>query len=87
MVIHMEQWDEKKVYDRMGMDDKTTNILGIEVPMIDIPVRPGRNLAVIIEVAAMNNRQKRMGYSAAKELLKKLGLEDEEGAASIQYWH
>ena len=68
MVIHMEQWDEKKAYDRMGMDDKTTNILGIEVPLIDIPVRPGRNLAVIIEVAAMNHRNKKMGHNAAKEL-------------------
>lgn len=74
MVINLELWDNKKVYDRMGMDNEMTDILGIEVPILTIPVKPGRNLAVIIEVAAMNNRQKKMGYNAAQELLASLGL-------------
>ena len=74
MVINLEQWDSSKVYDRMGLDNEYMKILGIEVPTLTIPVKPGRNLAVIIEVAAMNNRQKKMGYNAARELLKNLGM-------------
>ena len=80
MVIQMEQWDSSKVYDRMGMDSEQTEILGIRVPMLTIPVKPGRNLAIIIEVAAMNNRQKKMGYNAAHELLSKLGMAADFGA-------
>lgn len=72
LVIYIEAWDEKKVYDRMGLDNQYTEILGIKVPSITLPVKPGRNLAVILEVAAMNNRQKRMGYNAAEELTKRL---------------
>ena len=72
MVIQLENWIEGKMYDRMGMDEETINILGIEVPSITIPVRPGRNLAIILEIAAMNNRQKRMGYNTAEEFNKKL---------------
>ncbi len=74
MVVSLEQWDATKVYDRMGMNDEYMDILGIQVPSLTIPVKPGRNLAIIIEVAAMNNRQKRMGYNAAQELLEKLGM-------------
>lgn len=77
MVINLEQWDANKVYDRMGLDNETTSILGLDVPSVTIPVKPGRNLAVIIEVAAMNNRQKKMGYNAAQELLEKLGMTDQ----------
>ena len=65
----------EKVYDRMGLDNEYTEILGNKVPVLTIPVKPGRNLAVIIEVAAMNNRQKKMGYNAATELLKGLGMD------------
>ena len=72
LVIQLETWVEGKMYDRMGMDDEKINILGIEVPAITLPVRPGRNLAIILEVAAMNNRQKRMGYNTAEEFNKKL---------------
>ena len=61
----------------MGVDSEYTSILGVNVPSITIPIKPGRNLAVILEVAAMNNRQKKLGYNAAKELLSKLGLEME----------
>lgn len=81
MVINLELWDNKKVYDRMGMSSEKTEILGNEVPIVTIPVKPGRNLAVIIEVAAMNNRQRKMGYNAARELFQLLGLEypEEDG--------
>ena len=75
MVINLEQWDNTKVYDRMGMSSEMTEILGNQVPICTIPVKPGRNLAVIIEVAAMNNRQRKMGYNAARELFAALGLE------------
>ena len=79
LVINLEQWDNNKMYDRLGLDEHTTNILGIEVPSITIPVSSGRNLSVVIEVAAMNNRQKRMGYNTAQEfnkrLMESMGLE------------
>ncbi len=75
LAIKMEPWDASKVYDRMGINNEYTEILGIRIPVITIPVKPGRNLAVIIEVAAMNNRQKEMGYNAAQELLSNLGMD------------
>ncbi len=74
MVVELEPWDSEKVYDRMGVDNEYTSILGVKVPYSVIPVKPGRNLAVILEVAAMNNRQKKMGYNAAEELLENLGM-------------
>lgn len=76
MVIQLEPWDATKAYDRLGIDNEYTEILDIKVPVITVPVNPGRNLAVIIETAAMNNRQKKMGYNAAKELMVGLGMED-----------
>ena len=75
IVINMETWSSTKVYDRLGIDNEYTKILGIEIPVVTVPIKPGRNLAVIIEVAAMNNRQKKMGYNAAQELLKRLGMD------------
>lgn len=72
MIINMELWVQGKFYDRLGLDTEYTDILGINVPSITIPVKPGRNLAVIIEIAAMNNRQKKMGYNTAVEFNKKL---------------
>ena len=77
MVIQLEPWDRTKNYDRTGLETDYTDILGVKVPKMLIPVMPGRNLAVIIETAAINNRQKEMGYNAAKELLKQLGLNDD----------
>jgi len=68
LIINLEVWDEKKSYDRLGLVEEYTEILDISVPSLKIPVRPGRNLAIIVEVAAMNNRQKKMGYNAAKVL-------------------
>ncbi len=73
-IINIEPWDNEKVYDRMGLEEQTTEILGLKIPSITIPVKPGRNLAVIIEVAAMNNRQKKLGYNAAADLLNRLGM-------------
>lgn len=78
LVVEMEPWDPEKVYDRMGMENEYTTILGVRVPSVTIPVKPGRNLAVILEVAAMNNRQKKMGYNAAQELMQNLGMPFEE---------
>ena len=60
------------MYDRLGLDEQKTDILGINVPSIVLPVSPGRNLSVVIEVAAMNNRQKKMGYNTAEEFNKRL---------------
>ena len=71
LVINMEFWNPKKHYERLGTEELTTEILGITVPYLTIPVKPGRNLAVIIEVAAMNNRQKKMGYNAAQAFTQK----------------
>jgi len=72
MVINLEPWIQGKMYDRLGIDSQTIEILGIEVPSTTIPVRPGRNLAIILEIAAMNNRQKKMGYNTAVEFNKRL---------------
>ncbi len=77
MVVQLEPWDNKKIYDRLGLEDNHMNILGIDVPVTTVPVKPGRNLSIIIEAAAMNNRQKKMGYNAARELLESLGMFDE----------
>ena len=72
IVINLEPWQEGKMYDRLGLENNTIDILGIKIPSIVIPVSPGRNLSVVIEVAAMNNRQKRMGYNTAEEFNKRL---------------
>ena len=68
MVIKLEEWDNNKEYDRLGLEDQYTEFLGNKVICHNIPVRPGRNLAVIVESAAVNYRQKKMGYNAAQEL-------------------
>jgi len=75
LVIKLEFWDEKKNYERLGLVEEYEDILGKEIPCLTIPVRPGRNLAIIVEVAAMNNRQKKMGYNAA-EVMKERVLEE-----------
>ena len=70
LVINLEPWVQGKMYDRFGIDTETMDIMGIDVPVTTIPVKPGRNLAVIMEIAAMNNRQKKMGYDTAAEFNK-----------------
>lgn len=72
LIIDLELWNQKKQYDRLGLDEETTKIMDVYVPKATIPVRPGRNLAVIIEVAAMNFRLKRMGVNAAEEFSERL---------------
>ena len=72
LVVQMELWDETKHYDRLGLDTRTTEYLGVDVPLVTIPVRPGRNLAVILEIAAMTNRQKKTGYNAAEDLARRV---------------
>lgn len=72
LIINFENWVQGKMYDRFGLDAEYTEILGINIPSITVPVKPGRNLAVIIEIAAMNHRQKKMGYNTAAEFEKRL---------------
>ena len=72
MVVKLEPWDSQKMYDRFGLTEEYENILGIDIPSLIIPVKPGRNLSIILEVAAMNNRQKKMGYNTAEEFNKRL---------------
>ena len=68
LVVEMEPWVEGKFYDRFGLDELSMNVLGVELPKVLVPVRPGRNLASIVEVAAMNNRHKRYGFNSAQQL-------------------
>ena len=85
LVINLEPWDDKAVYDRFGLESHFTEILGVKVPAATIPVKPGRNLASIVEVAAMNNRNRKMGHNAAQELtnrMDQLFAEQMEGRAN-----
>lgn len=75
MIINLEEWDGQTSYDRLGLNEKYETILGESVARYDIPVRPGRNLAIIIEAAAVNSRQKKMGYNAAQELVDRVSQE------------
>lgn len=87
MVIRLEPWDSAKVYDRMGLEENYINIMGIRVPVTVVPVTPGRNLSVIIETAAIANRQKKMGYVAAQELMQSLGMDGFEPIKQeIEVW-
>ena len=72
LIINMVPWRDGEAYDRLGMETQYTEILDVKVPSITVPITPGRNLAVIFEVAAMNNRQKRMGYNAALEFTEQM---------------
>ncbi|MFD2208332.1 HPr(Ser) kinase/phosphatase [Virgibacillus halophilus] len=78
-IVNLEIWDEKKQYDRLGLDEQTLKIMDVSLPMATIPVRPGRNLAVIVEVAAMNFRMKKMGVNAAEEFSQRLTTMIEQG--------
>ncbi len=81
LIINLENWDAGKVYDRVGLDHNTMKIIDSEVPILTIPVRPGRNLAVIVEVAAMNYRLQNMGINTAEEFAERLAnaIHDNEG--------
>ena len=78
LVVNLEMWKEDTLYDRLGINNETVNILGVEVASVTIPVKPGRNLAIILEVAAMNQRQKHMGYNAAFEFTRQINEHFEE---------
>ena len=85
LVVNLEPWNDKAVYDRFGLESHFTEIFSVKVPCITIPVKPGRNLAAIVEVAAMNNRNRKMGHNAAQELtdrMDKLFAEQLEGGAN-----
>ena len=77
LIVHFEPWDNKKIYDRLGIENHFTEILNVHVPIVTIPVRPGRSLASIVEVAAMNNRHRSFGYNAAEELARRVDLRAE----------
>lgn len=72
LIINIETWQEGMMYDRLGLENQYTTLLGVKVPIMKIPVKPGRNLAVIIEVAAMNNRQKKLGFNSAQEFTERI---------------
>ena len=72
LIIKLEEWDREREYDRLGLEDQYEEILGNKIICHSIPIRPGRNLAIIVEAAAINNRQKQMGYNAAHELYRRV---------------
>ena len=80
LIVHLELWDQTKFYDRLGIEDHFTEIMDVKVPIVTIPVRPGRNLASIVEVAALNNRHRRYGYNAAQELARRVDQRADAGS-------
>ena len=82
MVVNLEAWQDDVLYDRLGVENEFTTILGVKVPNLTIPVKPGRNLAVILEVAAMNNRQKKIAYNAALEFTEQINKHFDETMAA-----
>ena len=72
LVVNLEPWEQGKFYERVGMETEYCEIMGIKIPTITVPVHPGRNLAIILEIAAMNNKQRKMGYNTAEEFNKRL---------------
>ncbi len=86
LIIKLEEWDQNKVYDRIGTEQTNTDLLGVKVPTITIPVRPGRNLPIIIEAAAMNERLKNMGYNSARDFNQNVLKWIESGEAQTAYY-
>ena len=78
LVVNIVPWNTQEVYDRLGLEDQYMELLGVNIPMNTIPITPGRNLAVILEVAAMNNRQRKMGYNAALEFTEQINRHFEQ---------
>ena len=83
LVVKIDPWNTQEVYDRLGLEDQFTDILGVKIPMNTIPITPGRNLAVILEVAAMNNRQRRMGYNPALEFTEQINRHFDENMGNL----
>ena len=79
LVVNFEHWDPTKMYDRLGIEDETTSLLGVDIPQITVPVAPARNLAIILEVAAINNRQKKIGYNTAANFVEQHDKRVSEG--------
>lgn len=84
LVVHFEPWDQSKFYDRLGIEDHFTEIMDLQIPIVTIPVRPGRNLASIVEVAAMNNRHRKYGFNAAQELAQRVDMRADAGSGKIR---
>lgn len=80
LVIHFERWDDNKFYDRLGIEDHYTELLDVQVPIVTVPVAPGRSLAGIAEVATMNNRHRKYGFNAARELARRVDERAEGGS-------
>jgi HPr kinase/phosphorylase len=89
LVVKLEEWDSTKSYDRLGTEDQTMEFLGVSVPRLTIPVKPGRNIPIIIETAAMNERLKSMGYNAAREFNKNIlkWIESDAARSSVFFGH
>jgi HPr kinase/phosphorylase len=88
LVVILEVWDSFKAYDRLGLEEQKTDILGVSIPKLEIPVKPGRNIPIIIETAAMNERLKSMGYNAAREFNKNvLKWTESDSARSVFFGH
>ncbi|TGL59434.1 HPr(Ser) kinase/phosphatase [Leptospira sarikeiensis] len=79
LIIHLEEWTEEKEFDRTGLENRTEEVLGVNIPMIKLPVRPGRNIPIIVETAAMNQRLKKLGKNAAAEFSQKLNIYLQQG--------
>ncbi len=86
LVVKLEEWDNQKVYDRLGTKQNTMEILGVKVPALEIPVKPGRNIPIIVETAAMNERLKSMGYHSAREFNQNILKWIESGTAQTAYY-
>ena len=80
LIVNVVPWDKHSSYDRLGLEENYTDILGVKVPTYTIPITPGRNLAVILEVAAMNNRQRKLGYNPAKEFTEQMAMNFQQNA-------
>ena len=86
LIVHLEEWDSTKVYDRLGSGDNTSDFLGVAIPSLTIPVKPGRNIPIIVETAAMNERLKKMGYYSAREFNENvLGWLESENARAAYF--
>ena len=86
LVVKLEEWDTNKVYDRLGTNQKTIELLGVNVPILEIPVKPGRNIPIIVETASMNERLKSMGYNSARDFNQNVLKWIEDGAAKDAYY-
>ena len=83
LIINLETWQDGMMYDRLGLENQYTTLLGVQIPILKIPVKPGRNLAVIIEVAAMNNRQKKLGFNTAQEFTERINKHFADSMAGL----